>query len=152
NFGIKDEFTVLMPGINGKMSELHAALGLLTLKMVAVERENRRLLAEIYRKRLADIDGVSVPNIQRGVESSYQYFPIRIYNKRVTRDNVYEGLRRFNVFARKYFYPLCSSYSCYRTHPSAHPSYLPVAHKVASEVLCLPFYGALKEDGVTRIC
>jgi dTDP-4-amino-4,6-dideoxygalactose transaminase len=152
NFGIKDELTVLMPGINGKMSELHAALGLLTLKMVAGERKNRRVVADIYRKKLADIDGVSVLHIRRGVESSYQYFPIRIENKRVTRDQVYEGLRQFNVFARKYFYPLCSDYSCYRMLPSAHPSYLPVAHKVASEVLCLPFYGALKEDVAIRIC
>jgi dTDP-4-amino-4,6-dideoxygalactose transaminase len=152
NFGIKDELTVLMPGINGKMSELHAALGLLTLKMVAGERENRRVVAEIYRKRLADIDGVSVPNIRRGVEESYQYFPIRIESKHVTRDEVFEGLRRLNVFTRKYFYPLCSDYGCYRMLPSAHPSYLPVAHKVASEVLCLPFYGALTESIVTRIC
>jgi dTDP-4-amino-4,6-dideoxygalactose transaminase len=152
NFGIKDEFTVLMPGINGKMSELQAALGLLILKMVAGEREKRRAIAEIYRGRLADIDGISVPMMPYGVESSYQYFPIRIERKRVTRDDVFGGLRRFNVFARKYFYPLCSDYSCYRMLPSAHPSYLPVAHKAASEVLCLPFYGALEDDDVHRIC
>ena len=152
NFGIKDELTVLMPGINGKLSELHAALGLLTLKMVAGERKNRQVVAEIYRSRLADIDGISVPNIRCGVENSYQNFPILIEDKHVTRDEVFEGLRQFNVFSRKYFYPLCSDYSCYRMLPSAHPSYLPIAHKVASQVLCLPFYGALKEDIVTRIC
>jgi len=152
NFGIKDEFTVLMPGINGKMSELHAALGLLTLRMVAGEREKRRAIAEIYCKRLAEIDGASAPQMPFGVESSYQYFPIRIERKRVTRDDVFGGLRQFNVFARKYFYPLCSDYSCYRMLPTAHPSYLPVAHKVASEVLCLPFYGALEHADVHRIC
>jgi dTDP-4-amino-4,6-dideoxygalactose transaminase len=152
NFGIKNEFTVLMPGINGKMSELQAALGLLTLKMVAGERAKRRIIDEIYRIRLAEIDGVSVPRIPCGVEHSYQYFPIRIEKKHVIRDDVYEGLRRFNVFARKYFYPLCSDYSCYRMLPSAHPSYLPVAHQVASEVLCLPFYGTIGEDVAHRIC
>jgi dTDP-4-amino-4,6-dideoxygalactose transaminase len=152
NFGIKDEFTVLMPGINGKMSELQAALGLLTLRMVAGEREKRRAIAEIYRKRLAEIDGVSVPMMPYGIHNSYQYFPIRIERKGVTRDDVFEGLRRFNVFARKYFYPLCSDYSCYRMLPSAHPSYTPVARKVASEVLCLPFYGALEQGDVHRIC
>jgi dTDP-4-amino-4,6-dideoxygalactose transaminase len=152
NFGIKDEFTVLMPGINGKMSELQAALGLLTLKMVAGEREKRGAIAEIYRKRLAEIGGLSVPRMPCGVENSYQYFPIRIERKRVSRDDVFEGLRRFNVFARKYFYPLCSDYSCYRMLPSAHSSYLPVAHKVASEVLCLPFYGDLEHADVHRIC
>jgi dTDP-4-amino-4,6-dideoxygalactose transaminase len=152
NFGIKDEFTVFMPGINGKMNELQAALGLLTLKMVAGERKKRRAIAEIYRSRLRQIDGVSVPTMPCGVENSYQYFPIRIDRKGVTRDDVFEGLRRFNVFARKYFYPLCSDYSCYRMLPSAHSSYTPVARKVASEVLCLPFYGALEHADVHRIC
>lgn len=152
NFGIKDESTVLMPGINGKMNELQAALGLLTLKMVAGERKKRGATAEIYHERLADIDAVSLPRMPCGIEHSYQYFPIRIERKRVTRDDVFEGLHRFNVFARKYFYPLCSDYSCYRMLPSAHPSYLPVAHKVASEVLCLPFYGALEDEIVHRIC
>jgi dTDP-4-amino-4,6-dideoxygalactose transaminase len=152
NFGIRDELTVLMPGINGKMSELHAALGLLTLKMVTGERKKRQVVAEIYRNRLADIDGVSMPHIRRGVANSHQYFPVLIESKHVTRDEVFEGLRRFNVFARKYFYPLCSDYSCYRMLPSAHPSYLPIAHKIASQVLCLPFYGALEEAIVTRIC
>jgi dTDP-4-amino-4,6-dideoxygalactose transaminase len=151
NFGIKDEFTVLMPGINGKMSELQAALGLLTLKMVAGEREKRRTIAGIYRKRLAQLDGVSVPKMPCGAENSYQYFPIRIEGRGVSRDDLYDGLRRFNVFARKYFYPLCSDYSCYRMLPSAHPSYLPVAQKVAAEVLCLPFYGTLEHDRVHRI-
>jgi dTDP-4-amino-4,6-dideoxygalactose transaminase len=152
NFGIKDEFTVLMPGINGKMNELQAALGLLILKIVPAEREKRRVIAEIYRDRLADIPGVSVPRIPLSIESSYQYFPIFINNTRVTRNTLYDGLHRYNVHARKYFYPLCSEYSCYRMLPSAHPSYLPVAHKVATQVLCLPFYGGLSNDDVHRIC
>ena len=152
NFGIKDEFTVLMPGINGKMNELQAALGLLTLKMVGGEREKRRTIAEIYHARLAEIDGVSVPKMPCGVENSYQYFPIRVERKGMSRDDLYDGLRRFNVFTRKYFYPLCSDYSCYRMLPSAHPSYLPVAREVASEVLCLPFYGTLEHDSVHKIC
>jgi dTDP-4-amino-4,6-dideoxygalactose transaminase len=152
NFGIKDEFTVLMPGINGKMSELQAALGLLTLKMVEEERAKRRIIGEIYTQRLAEIESVSLPITLYGVESSYQYFPIRITGNRVTRDDVFEGLRKFNVFPRKYFYPLCSDYSCYRMLPSAHASYLPVANKIASEVLCLPFYGRLEHSDVHRIC
>ena len=152
NFGIENEVTVLMPGINGKMSELHAALGLLTLKMVAAERESRRAVAEIYRERLADIDAVSMPTVRPSAENSYLYFPIRVQSTYVTRDEIYDGLRRFNIFGRKYFYPLCSDYSCYRMLPSAHPSYLPIAQKVASEVLCLPFYGTLEMDVVHRIC
>ena len=151
NFGIKDESTVLMPGINGKLNELQAALGLLTLKMVAGEREKRRAIAQIYHERLGDIDGVSLVIMPIGVDNSYQYFPIRIAHAHITRDDLFGALRRYNIYARKYFYPLCSEYSCYRMLPSAHRSYLPVAHKVASEVLCLPFYGALSHDEVHRI-
>jgi dTDP-4-amino-4,6-dideoxygalactose transaminase len=152
NFGIQDEESVLMPGINGKMNELQAALGLLMLKIVASERERRTVIAEIYRERLAEIHSVSWPMLPGNVEHSYQYFPIRVRSACVTRDEVYISLHRYNIFARKYFSPLCSEYSCYRMLPSAHPSYLPVAHKVASEVLCLPFYGALLDDEVHRIC
>jgi dTDP-4-amino-4,6-dideoxygalactose transaminase len=154
NFGIKDEFTVLMPGINGKMTELSAALGLLTLEMVAEEQKKRRAIAAIYRSRLRELPGIIVPSERPGVVGSEQYFPIRIdaASCRTSRDSVYTELRRFNVHARKYFYPLCSDHSCYRMLPSAQPSYLPVAQKVASQVLCLPFYGALSADDVHRIC
>ena len=152
NFGIKDEFTVLMPGINGKMNELQAALGLLTLKMVPEERKKRQAIAAIYAERLAAVPGIRLPHMPLGVENSRQYFPLRVHSARVTRDVLFDGLRQFNVYARKYFYPLCSDYSCYRMLPSANSAYLPVAHKVASEVLCLPFYGKLLSDEVNRIC
>jgi len=154
NFGIQDEVTVLMPGINGKMNELQAALGLLTLKMVSREREKRQAIAKVYHERLCEISGVILPRIDGRIDPSHQYFPIRVDADKAcrSRDEVFDGLRRYNVYARKYFYPLCSDYSCYRMLPSAHPSYLPVAHNVASQVLCLPFYGGLGDDEVHRIC
>ena len=154
NFGIKDEVTVLMPGINGKMTELSAALGLLTLGMVEEEQNKRRAIAGIYRTRLNEIPGIILPPKKLGVLGSEQYFPIRIDTVacRVNRDFVYSELRRFNVFARKYFYPLCSNHSCYRMLPSAQASYLPIAQTVASEVLCLPFFGALRESDVHQMC
>ena len=65
---------------------------------------------------------------------------------------MFEGLKKYNVFARRYFFPLCSDYSCYRMLPSAHPSYLPVAQNISSEVLCLPYYGELSGDDAHRIC
>jgi dTDP-4-amino-4,6-dideoxygalactose transaminase len=154
NFGIRDEFTVLLPGINGKMNELQAALGLLTFEMVEQERSLRREIDGLYRERLKDIPGIMVPSLSPGVDGSYQYFPIRVMPSEaaVDRDQLYDGLRRYNVHARKYFYPLCSDYACYRMLPTAHRSYLPVARTVASEILCLPFYGGLTNDNVHRIC
>jgi len=68
------------------------------------------------------------------------------------RDSLYERLKRFNIFTRKYFHPLCSQFSCYRQLPSAQPGRLPNAERAAREVLSLPFYGALSNDEVQRIC
>jgi dTDP-4-amino-4,6-dideoxygalactose transaminase len=154
NFGIEDEVTVLMPGINGKMNELQAALGLLVLKIVSYERAKRKVLAQTYDSRLGAMAGLTIPMSQGNVDYSYQYFPILVDGKKAgrSRDELFDELRRYNIYARKYFYPLCSDYSCYRMLPTAHPSYLPVAHRAASQVLCLPFYGALEDDDVQRIC
>jgi dTDP-4-amino-4,6-dideoxygalactose transaminase len=154
NFGIRGEETVLLPGINGKMNELQAALGLLTFDMIDAERARRRQIDALYRNNLRDVRGIMIPNLPPGVDGSYQYFPIRVMRGEaaVDRDQIYDGLRRYNVYGRKYFYPLCTEYACYRMLPTAHPSFLPVAHTVASEILCLPFYGGLTDDDVLRIC
>ncbi|WP_431857804.1 DegT/DnrJ/EryC1/StrS family aminotransferase [Azospirillum sp.] len=154
NFGIKDEFTVLMPGINGKMSELQAALGLIILDMVEDEQARRRGVADIYRQRLGTRPGITLPVVQEGVDVSQQYFAIRVDDIEcgVSRDHIYDEMKKFNVMSRKYFYPLCSDYIYYRTLPSASHACLPVAHKVASEVLCLPFFGALTLNDAHRIC
>lgn len=154
NFGIQNEHTVLMPGINGKMSELHAAMGMLTLGMVDAERKRREQIGAIYRERLSPVYGLTMPVRSPDFTSSEQYFAIRIDAQAcgITRDAMFEQLKEYNVFARRYFYPLCSDYSCYRMLPSAHPSYLPNAHRAATEVLCLPYYGALSDDDVHQIC
>jgi dTDP-4-amino-4,6-dideoxygalactose transaminase len=153
NFGIKNEFEVAMPGINGKMNELQAALGLLTLRQVAVERLARTAVASVYRERLWGIEGLTFMDLPDNVENSHQYFVVRIdASAPVSRDTLYGRLKEFNVFARKYFYPLCSQYHCYRSLPSADPSRLPTAHRVVEEVLALPYYGALGEDGAHRVC
>jgi dTDP-4-amino-4,6-dideoxygalactose transaminase len=154
NFGIKNEFEVVMPGINGKMNEVQAALGLLTLELVARERLARAGIAAVYRDRLSGIEGLTTFDLPSNVESSQQYFIIRINPSIsvVSRDVLYERLKEFNIFSRKYFYPLCSEYSCYRSLSSSTPANLPVAHRVAQEVLSLPFFGALGADGAHRIC
>ena len=97
--------------------------------------------------------GIQVFEIPSNVKRSYQYFVIRISDEfGCSRDEVYTEFKKYNVFTRKYFYPLCSDYSCYRHLPSSNPENLPVAHKVVREVLCLPLYGNLELDEVQKIC
>jgi dTDP-4-amino-4,6-dideoxygalactose transaminase len=154
NFGIKGQEEVLVPGINGKMNELQAAVGLLVLGEMEHERRRRKTLLDAYRECLSDLEGVSCFREMPGVTNGYQYFVIRIDEKvfGCSRDFVHEEFRKYNVFTRKYFYPLCSEYPCYRDLPSSEPSGLPVAHRVAREVLCLPYYGGLSVEDVVNIC
>ena len=154
NFGIKNEDEVVMPGINGKMNEIQAALGLINLRYLEAEREKRKRIIDTYRQCLRDIEGIRLNELPKNVRNSYQYFVIRIEQERfgISRDEVYKRLREYNVYARKYFYPLCSDYACYRNLPSADPANLPVAKKVVNEVLCLPLYGELAISSVEKIC
>jgi dTDP-4-amino-4,6-dideoxygalactose transaminase len=154
NFGIKSEDEVVMPGINGKMNEIQAALGLINLRYLEAERGKRKRIIDTYKHCLLDVDGIRLNELPNSVRNSYQYFVIRIEQERfgISRDEVCKRLREYNVHARKYFYPLCSDYPCYKNLPSADPANLPVAKKVVSEVLCLPLYGELATASVERIC
>ena len=154
NFGIADQETVETVGLNGKMSELQAALGLEVLACIDDELSRRRHILAAYRRALADIPGVSFLPELPGVVSSCQYCVIRIDPREFgrSRDDVQQALKRYNVFTRKYFYPLCSEYATYRDLPSSAPENLPVANQAVGEVLCLPLYGALDLATVETIC
>jgi len=154
NFGIKNEEEVIMPGINGKMNEMQAALGLVTLRYVEEEKTKRRALLDTYRCALASVPGIGLLQPAANVKSSCQYFVIRIDREAFgrSRDFVYDRFREYNVYTRKYFSPLCSDYSCYRQLPSSNPDNLPVAQKVVQEVLAMPLYGGLADADVERIC
>lgn len=155
NFGIKSEEEVVLPGINGKMNELQAALGIVVLRYFEEERNKREALAGIYKECLNNISGITYLDAeQSGIKNSHQYFVVRIDNKLFgrSRDYVYSELYKYNVYARKYFYPLCSDFTHYRNLPSAASNKLEVARKVSSEVLSLPFFGRLSVDDVEEIC
>jgi dTDP-4-amino-4,6-dideoxygalactose transaminase len=149
NAGIENEVSVVMPGINGKLSELAAALGLANLELVEAERRRRAEIADVYRSCLDGVAGLSCVEMPAHVRNNHQYFVVRIDPRRATisRDDLYERLKAFNVFARRYFYPLCSEMAAYAKLPSSAPERLPVAHGASREVLCLPLYGEL---GVAR--
>lgn len=154
NFGIRNEFEVIMPGINGKMNELSAVIGLIVLDMVNDEWVRRKAIREQYTRELGELSGITVVETSKGVTNSQQYMVIRIKGQEfgATRDEVYAHLREHNVYARKYFYPLTSDYPCYHQLPSAHDGSLVNAKLASDEVLCLPFFGRLLAEEVEQIC
>lgn len=154
NFGFADEVTVIEPGINAKMNELQAAYGLLQLKYVNKYIAKRKAIADLYREKLSGIEGIRFLADIEGIDHSYTYFPILIEAKifGATRDEVYEKLKRNNIYGRRYFYPLISQFPTYKSLPSAHKNNLPVAEKVAGQVICLPIYPDLNDEIVLEIC
>lgn len=152
NFGIADEVTVTAPGINGKMSEINAAFGLLQLRYIADAIAQRRRIAEAYNAAFADLQGILTLPVDNPDHHNYSYYPVRIVAGRALRDRIYEQGRKAGIYTRRYFYPLISSFPMYRGLPSAAPANLPVATRMADEVLCLPIYPGLSEDDVNRVC
>ena len=154
NFGIAGQELVECVGINGKMNELQAALGLSVMAAMDAEIDRRRTILALYQQRLGGVRGITITPELPGVEGSYQYCAVRIDGSKFgrSRDEVQQMLKTYNVFARKYFYPLCSDFECYRDLPSANPACLPVARLAASQVLCLPLYGSLEPSAVQTIC
>lgn len=153
NFGIAGEEAVLYPGINGKMSELHAALGLLNLELVDEEIARRKTLTQYYCDGLQGIPGLTLPPEPLDTDPNYAYFPVLIDERDFgwSRDDVHDALHSINIVPRKYFYPLCSHYASYDTLPSASSDNLHVAEKVAGQVLCLPIFGALPHSSAEQV-
>lgn len=153
NFGITDEVTVAELGINGKMSEINAAFGLLQLRYVDSAIARRGVIDRQYRNLLAKIPGIRCVN-DGGPEitPNYSYFPIFVEpTYPLSRDQLYEKLKSNNIFTRRYFYPLISEYPMYQGFPSAAAENLPMATETASKVLCLPLYPSLGERDVSTI-
>jgi len=153
NFGILNQEEVGVVGINGKMNELQAALGLAVLDCVPDELRCREAIIGRYRERLAGMAGLTLMPELPGVQSSCQYFVVRIDREAFgcSRDVVFDRLKAYNVLARKYFYPLCTDYACYRELPSSAPGLLPVATEIVGQVLCLPLYRTLPFTAVDTI-
>lgn len=153
NFGFADETTVIAPGINAKMNEVQSAYGLLQLKYVDGCIEKRKNIASNYREQLKGINGITFMEDITGVNHSYSYFPILVDKEKfgTTRDELYENLKKHNIFGRRYFYPLISQFPTYRGLSSSKPENLPVATKVAEQVICLPIYPNLEVESNTKI-
>ena len=152
NFGFAGETTVVAPGINSKMDEIRAAYGLLNLKQVDDAIARRKATAERYKAALKNVAGIRMLEDVEGVHHNYAYFPIFISEEYgLSRDALYEKLKEHNVYGRRYFYPLISTFSAYKGLESARPENLPVAHKLADQVLCLPMFAGLDNESIDRI-
>ncbi|WP_044173523.1 DegT/DnrJ/EryC1/StrS family aminotransferase [Phytobacter massiliensis] len=149
NFGFAGETTVVAAGINGKMNEVQAAFGLLQLQYIDSAFEKRAALDNHYRALLAEIPGVHVLTVPEDTEWNRAYFPIRVDNTYpVSRDELYNTLKKHGIMTRRYFYPLISNFPMYRGLPSSSLTSLPQANQVAEEILCLPIYPDL--DFITQ--
>ena len=153
NFGFAGETEVIAPGINGKMDEIRSAFGLLNLKQVDAAIEARQRVAIRYREALRDVPGITFMDDMPGVRHNYSYFPIFIDAEKygMARDELYFKMKEQDVLGRRYFYPLISEFSTYRGLESARPENLPVAHKIADSVICLPMYHNLSDEDIDRV-
>jgi dTDP-4-amino-4,6-dideoxygalactose transaminase len=152
NFGFVDETTVVAPGINGKMSEFNAALGLLQLQHIDAALARRQRIDAAYREALGNIPGIRCPQEAGEQVTNYSYFPILVdADYPLSRDALYQKLKENDIHARRYFYPLISEFPMYRGLPSAKPGNLPVASVAAQQVLCLPIYPALESENLARV-
>ncbi len=154
NFGIRNIDSVMEPGTNGKLNEIQAAVGILLLKEVNKEIEKRKEITNLYRDMLKNIPGIVTRKDLDGVFHNYAYFVITVEEEEygLSRDKLFDKLAEYNVIARKYFYPLCSNFQCYRDYPSSLKQQLPIANQIADKVLTLPLHGRMQDSDVEKIC
>lgn len=152
NFGFADEVTVVAPGINGKMNEFQAAVGLAQLQHIDANLLQRLEIDRHYRQALVGVPGIRCLPMPPSRRHNFSYFPILVgADYPLSRDVLYQKLRDIGVYARRYFYPLISEFPMYRGLPSANPDGLPVACQAANSVICLPIYPGLEKNRVNRI-
>lgn len=152
NFGIGDQDTAESLGINGKLSEINSAFGLLQLRYIDQAIAGRKKIDQLYRDNFKDVKGIHCIEVLAQDTSNYSYFPILIESDyAISRDELYELLKTQNIFTKRYFYPLITDCSPYTDFTSAQPELLPYAKNAAQRVLCLPIYPTLSETDQMRV-
>ena len=152
NFGIIDQEHVIDIGINSKMNEFQAAMGLCNLRHFDEEIAKREKVYNVYTERLSGVPGITISKTQKGVKPNFAYYPV-IFDETVfgkTRDEISEELAKENIFSRKYFYPLISDYDCYRDRFDSKKT--PVAKRISNRVLTIPMYANLSVEDANKIC
>lgn len=150
NFGITGPETTEEVGMNAKMNEFQAAMGLCNLRHIDEEINKRKKVVEEYRKRLSNVNGIKLSKIQENVQSNYAYFPV-VFEEEFgkTRDEVMEKLAKHDIFTRKYFYPLTTDFECY---PQYDGDNTPIAKYISDRVLTVPLFAELSIEKVNEIC
>ncbi len=152
NFGFVNETSINSAGINGKMSELNSAFGLVQLKHVDKYIAQRKLIYKSYCDKLKNVPGLTLPNPIENTSENYSYLPILINEKyHLDRDSLYKKMRDKNIYSRRYFYPLISDLEIYEKITSASKKNLPIASIIKDQIICLPIYPALTNDDVLRV-
>lgn len=152
NFGFVDEVTVVAPGINGKMSEINAAMGLVQLRHIDDVIARREVIDRFYRDALAGTPGIRCLARMKSARANHAYFPILVEPEYpLSRDALYAALKERGVHGRRYFYPLISEFPMYRGMRSAAPENLPIAGTISKQVICLPIYPAMESTDAALV-
>jgi len=138
-------------GTNAKLSEFHAAMGLCNLRHIKEVVNKRKKCSEHYDMHLKNIMGIEIfPDINE-LERNYAYYPVIVTEKfKYNRNQILEKLNKYNIFARKYFYPLTNRFQSFDEKYSHFET--PVAEYISNNVLCLPLYADLNLEDIDKIC
>lgn len=153
NFGFKNEIEVVMSGTNAKMNEMQALMGLIMLGYLDRLKQKRKQIVLTYRERLSGIPGIlCCPEMNENIDYNYAYMPVQIDGAEfgMDREALYSSLKAYNVYTRRYFYPLVPDFAPYRA--IATPDPLTTARAISDRILTLPVYHDLSIDDVHRIC
>jgi len=153
NFGFKNEVEVVMQGTNAKMNEVQALMGSIMLNYIDMVIEKKRKIYEVYRDQLINIEGLTFIFFEKlNIEYTYSYIPVLINESLfgISRDTFYSKLKEYNIFTRRYFYPLVSNFSCYKSVKIIKS--LAISESVSKEIITLPTYFDLNIDDVCKIC
>lgn len=151
NFGISGQDDVLGIGGNAKLDEFRAAMGICNLRRIDECIKKRKAVVEAYNSYFKGVLGLTIQTPNENVRPNYAYYPLYI-DKEVfgkSRDDVFNTLKEYNIYARKYFYPAINEMTCYK---DIFPLNTPIAHDVSINILTLPLYEGLEEKDIDKVC
>lgn len=154
NFGDPGQSNTQFCGLNAKMQEFNAIIGLENMRTVDEQIKNRRHYAHFLIERLSQIPGLRFQGVSPKAEVNYQNFAIIIDEAEfgLSCDELHQALAAENILSRRYFYPPLHLHQAYAVYRESYQGRLPVTEAVAGNVLCLPFYSVMSEGVLDGIC
>lgn len=152
NFGYVDKEVITSVGVNARMNEFEAAMGLCNLRHFAEELEARRKVADCYREAFSGMPYVHMLKKPEETIGNYAYYPVFFRHPSKSRNEILAALREQGINGREYFHPLVNEMPCYLPEYGSETGHTPVAKKLAESVIALPMYGSLSVSEVERIC